>query len=369
MRLQIIAVAAAVIAYSGDAAPAGRAAGWVSFYSSDDGLTIVSPQAALRVPALDRVDIEASYDADVITAASADVVSAASPRGYSEVRHGFSVGVVTRPAEATTLAAHYIPSFEPDYSSQGFSASVEREWIDRRLTTQLGYRLSLDSVGRSGSDRSTFQALSTHNLSAGLAWVFSPKMVGDVAYELTVNDGAQSSPYRFVFVSFPGASLPVGLPESTPETRSRHALAAGLRRALDGGFFGSVRLRLYADSWGVLSYTDEIEVQRAFFDSRLILGLSGRIYGQTGASFHKYRYDATALSAPRYRDADKMLSSSFSILGGARAEGSLGPIGPLADARGTLKIELYEQRFFEYAPLPERRAAIVSIGVAGELPP
>ena len=61
-----------------------------------------------------------------------------------------SFGITWEPRIETTLSARYIPSFEPDYESHGFAVGVANEWIDRRLTTSLDYRLTLDSIGRVG---------------------------------------------------------------------------------------------------------------------------------------------------------------------------------------------------------------------------
>ncbi|MBK9265254.1 MAG: DUF3570 domain-containing protein [Polyangiaceae bacterium] len=370
MRLQVIGAFAAMMLWTAPAVAEGRGATWVSFFSSSDHLTVISPQASARVPLRDWLTMDASYEADVITAASVDLVTAASPRGYQEERHGFSAGATFRPAAATVVAAQYTPSFEPDYVSHGVALSAEREWWDRRLTTQVGYRFSADRIGRRGDAQDTWQKLNSHSLTVGLGWVFSRRMVGDVVYELQFHDGFQSSPYRYVPIYHPGSNYAIGgVPESVPTERTRHAIAAGLRRAFGSHWFGSARLRLYADTWGIASFTNEFEVQRSLFGSRILLGLRGRIYGQSSATFHAYRYELRDDALPKFRDADKMLSSGFSFLGGPRIDASFGRIGPISDLRATCMFEFYAQRFFNFAPLSERYATIVSFGVAAEFDP
>ena len=369
MRLQVTSVVAAIGLWTGQASAEGRGATWLSIFSSSDQLTVISPQASARVPLRDWLTADMSYEADIITSASVDLVTAASPRGYQEERHGFSVGTTLRPADATVIAAHYTPSFEPDYVSHAVAFSAEREWWDRRLTTQIGYRVSADRIGRRGDAESTWRSLGTHSFTLGLGWVFSRRMVGDVVYEIQFHDGFQSSPYRYVPMVREGSSQPIGVPESVPNERTRHAIAAGIRRAFGSQWFGSTRFRFYADTWGIKSFSNEFEVQRSLLGSRLLLGLHGRIYEQTSAAFHSYRYELRGDGIPKLRDADKMLSSSFSFLGGPRADLSFGQFGPISDLHASCMFEFYVQRFFNFAPLSERYATIVSFGLAAEFDP
>lgn len=369
MRLQVMAAFAAVLLWSGAAEPQGRAGSWVSVYTSSDHLTVVSPQLSVRAPVRDFMEIDAAVDADIITSASVDVMTAASPRGYEEVRHGYSLGTTLRGASGATAGFHYIPSFEPDYESQGIAVNASREWLDRRLTTEIGARLSFDSVGRRDAGHSVWRPLLSGGVMVGVALAVSPKMVAQVAYEIEINDGFMASPYRYVPIYVEGQKSPIRAPEQVPDNRIRHALAGGLRRAFGGGWFGAGTLRLYVDSWGIASHTEELEVQRSLFRDRVIVGFAARAYGQSSATFHRYRYEAEAFSIPKLRSADKMLSSSWSLLFGPRVEVAVGPFGPIEELRATAKVELYDQHFFEFAPLRERQAAIVSFGIAGELSP
>jgi hypothetical protein len=364
----VATVALAVLAASArrvGAEPA-RVGTWLSVYTSSDRLTVISPQATLRAPLRRDLDAHLGYEADVISAASVDVMTSASPRGYTEVRQAVTLGSTYRPRDGTTLNAQWMPSWEPDYASQTFTASALREWLDRRLTTQLGLRLGLDAVGRSGSARDTWRALDTYGVDVGVGYVFSPRTVGQLAYEGRLLDGYQASPYRFARVAFPGVDGRVGVPEAVPDRRARHALAIGLRHALTRRWFVATSARLYADSWGVASHTEELEVQRAFDGETLILGLSARVYGQSAASFYEPTYASNDGALPRWRTADKMLTRSWSALFGARASIGLVDLGSLSKLRLTGKLELYDQRFFDFAPLAWRRGLIASFGATGE---
>lgn len=365
MRLQVGPLAALLL-WPSIAASEGRAASLVSFYAASDRLTVLSPQVSLRVPVKGNVDVEAGYEADIITSASVDVMTSASPRGYSEERHGMTAGVSYRPAAGAAVGLRYMPSFEPDYRSHTASGGLQLEWIDRRLLTELGYRLGLDLVGRHGEPIERWRDLRTHSLTAGVGWVFSPTLVGDISYELSFMAGFMASPYRYVRMN---ASAPpdAGVSEQTPDERKRHAVAARLKKALPGGYFVTVSYRIYTDSWGLLSHTESASLERAFGGDRLIVGLSARVYGQSAASFYERRYQVVGGELPRYRTADKMLSPQWSLLAGPRADMSLGRAGPVDDLRLSGRAELYEQRFTDFAPLSARHSVVLSIGLGGDL--
>ncbi len=368
MRLQVVIALAGVSALATSAAADRRAASWVSVYADDDGLTVVSPQLAVRADVGDEVEVDVGYDVDVISAASVDVVSAASPRGYEEERHGLAVGALWRPRPGEVLQLRYMPSWEPDYRSHGVAVGASREWIDRRLTTSLDATVAFDRVGRSGDDPERWRDLRTVAGRASAGWVFDRRTVGQVAYELQWLDGFQASPYRFVSIAWPDAGDVVSVPEAVPDVRARHAVAVGVRRALTRQWFASGTYRAYADSWSVASHTGDVEVQRAFRGDWLVVGASARAYWQSAADFHRDAYTAATGIVPAYRVVDKMLAPSRSVLVGARVDGRLGHVARLGSVRLTGKLELYDQRFDEFSRLAGRRAIIGSVGLAAEYP-
>lgn len=367
MRLQVIVVLLVVLSIVTLAHADGRVGAWISHHASSDGLTVVSPRATLTVPVHHGWDVLGGVEADVITGASIDVLTSASPRGYTEVRRGGHVGVAWKPRADTTISARAIGSTENDYLGRAFVLGGEREWLERRLLTSLGVRGSFDAVGRAGEPREQWRALDTLAVDAGVAWVFSRRTVGQLTIEGQRSSGFLSSPYRFVRIAWPGVPLESGVPEQTPDDRVRFAVGVGARHAVFEGWFVSTTLRLYRDSWAITSHTEEVELQRALFDDRLILGVAGRLYGQTAASFYRARYTATDAELPRLRTADKMLAPMSTVLGAVRASLGLGSLGPLRALRLTAKLEWYEQRFFEFLPLTSRSAVVTSLGLTTEL--
>lgn len=365
MRLPLTAVA--LLLASAPALAETHAGSWLSVYSSNDGLSVVSPQVSVRSTVPGNLELQGGYEADIITAASVDVLTAASPRGYHEVRQGVTLGTTWRPAVGTSVAARYLPSWEPDYESHTLVAAASREWLDHRLTTELGLRFEVDSVGRRGAARETWRPLDSGGVDLGVGWVFGPRTLGQVVYEVQLLDGFQSSPYRFARLYWPGLSLPIGVPEEVPDFRVRHAVGASLRHAVTRRWYANVSYRLYRDTWGIWSHTEEAELQYATVGDRFIVGLSGRLYGQSAADFYQHRYVAPEGELPRYRTADKLLVRSWTALAGLRASYAFKALGPLAELRFTSKVELYEQRFFDFAPLASRTSFIVSFGITGEL--
>jgi len=368
MRLQVtLASLAATLAVFALAHADGRVGAWVSHHASSDGLTVVSPRATLIAPVRRGIDVLAGVDADVISGASIDVLTSASPRGYEEVRKGGYAGLSWRPRVDTTLAARAIGSTENDYLGRAFVLSGEREWLDRRLTTSLGLRASFDEVGRAGDPRDSFRPLDVVAVDLGAAWVFSRRTVGQLIVEGQRATGFLASPYRFVRVAWPGVGLESGVPENTPDERLRFALGVGARHAVADGWFVATSVRVYRDSWAVTSHTEDVEVQRALFGDRLLVGVAGRLYGQSAASFYRARYVATDAELPRLRTADKMLAPMSTVLGALRASVGLGSLGPLRAIRVTVRLEWFEQRFFQFLPLESRSAVVTSLGLSAEL--
>ncbi len=343
----------------------GRAATWLEIYDDDDNLRVLSSQLAVRAEALPDVELSASYEVDVISAATTDVVSAASPRGYEENRHGLSFGASWELEAGTSVLFRYLPSWEVDYRSQGFIAGISREWIDRRLTTSIQARLSLDEVGRSGSGESSFHDVNTVALNLGLGWILTRHTILQATYEPQRSKGAMESPYRFVDILWSDGTI-ISAPEALPETRIRHAMSLGARHALDETWFLSGTYRLYLDSWGIVSHTAETELQHALDWDKLIIGVGMRGYRQGDADFHKTSYSSMTGVLPGLRSSDKMLTQSWSLLGGARAELAIGKLGFLESLRLALKFEVYDQHFQNFPNLKRRLAKIAAFGASSE---
>lgn len=365
LRLQALAALLGMTLLPAHAVADGRAAAWLEVYDDDDNLNVISSQLSARGDAIKDVEVSASYEVDVISAATADVVTAASPRGYEENRHGLSFAATWELEAGTTLQARYLPSWEIDYRSQGFVIGFSREWLDRRLTTALTTRLTLDQVGRSGSGDTAFKDVRTIAAGLKVGWIASAHTLIHATYEPQQHKGFQASPYRFVDIEWQDGTT-ASVPEAVPDRRFRHAFAMGARHALSDEWFLSGSYRLYLDSWGIVSHTGEAELQRAIDWDEIVIGLGLRGYQQGAADFQQNDYTTMTGFIPAHRSADKMLARSWSVLGGIRAELALGDLLFLESLRLTLKFELYNQRFQDFAPLKNRLAQTAALGASSE---
>lgn len=366
MRLQLALCAFLLLLIPSLAYADGRAASWLEVYDDDDNLNVISSQFSAQGEATEGVELSASYEVDIISAATADVVTAASPRGYTENRHGLSFAAQWEIEPGTIVGARYLPSWEIDYRSQGMLAEFSREWIDRRLTTSITGRYSLDEVGRSGSGEQAFKDVNTMAIGLGLGWVASRSTLLQASYEPQRHKGYLANPYRFVNVQWDD-NTSVSVSEAVPDTRIRHAMAVGIKHAITEEWFLSGNYRFYLDDWGIQSHTGETELQHALEWKEMIVGFTMRGYQQSAADFYSNAYEAMVGTLPQLRTTDKMLTSSWSVLAGTRLELSLGSLSFLKNLRCTLKFEVYDQHFDKFAPLTRRFAKTAAFGASSEL--
>jgi hypothetical protein len=277
-----------------------------------------------------------------------------------------TAGVAWRPEPEVQFSLLYQPSWEQDYESHGIGAGTGFEWLDRRLEERLDVRVNFDQVGRAGEPQDTWRDLTTVTFAPSLGWVVDKWTVSSLRYELQAVAGFQASPYRFVRIEWNGLDSGVSVPERDPELRVRHALAARLRRALSTAWFASFGYRFYTDSWGMQSHTGQGGLERSLLRDRLLLGIDVRGYWQSSASFYAERYTGPTGFIPEFRSSDKQLAESWSVLGGLRAELGFDSVGFAEILRMVVRGDIHNQHFVDFAPLDERTALIVSLGVSAE---
>lgn len=346
-------------AHAQEDAPA-RASVSLHGYVDDDGLTVWHPSASASAGG--RWRARATYDADVITAATVDVRTSASVRPFHETRHGLALGLAGTLARGRVLDVRASTSQSPDYRSVTVGSAFTFEDETRRDTVRLSIDGSLASVGRAG-DPDPVGALGS--VGASLAWsrVLSPRWIADLALAGELLRGVQESPYRFVRVGEGLQRLAVA--EAVPNARHRVALGVGVRAALASYAFARARLRMHADDWGVRGYVLEPELVFALGPS-LELSLAGALGAQHGARFRRGSY-ASGTEVPRWRTHDRELASGFH----GRAQLGLrwrfleGEHATLAvSARGGFD----RHRFLDTPLLPRRTAALFGLSLVGEWP-
>jgi hypothetical protein len=337
-------------------------------YADDDETTIVSPRARAEVDLGERASVTASYDADVITAASVDVRTSATPRAFTDLRHGGTLASSVLLDRLTKVGASARGSIENDFDLIGGTLTASRELPARTVTLEASWGLERAWVGRTG-DPTFDESLTAHRASGGVTVVLDPRTVLSASYALGISTGFQASPYRFVPIwgAHEGAQgRPSGfVPERLPAVRDRHAVAVELRRVLVQDLFLGVRATGYADGWGIEAATLLLESERTFARDALALRVRARGYAQTAARFHEERYD-TWPRVPDVVSADRELGAMTSLLGGLGVrlrliEGSAGTLSARVSA------DAMWFHYLDFAALHDRSALLLSAGLEGSL--
>jgi len=354
-RRWLLPVLCALWAAAAQAEDRGTAAVFV--YHSSDQLTVVHPTASMRVQAREKTAVRASYDADVISAATIDVRTAASPRGFEEARHGMALGLEQSLSRLTQADTGIRYSHSPDYVSGSLGLGVTTEDEGRNRSLGLAVNVALDAVGRAGDSERVGHVRSL-GTTLSLATILSEWALVDLASSLEYRHGYLQSPYRFIEVQQPGSGEPwTVVPESHPDEHLRAATRARYRVAFTDDFFGRATAGLHIDDWGVIGGTAELEATVELGDAQLSLG--GRAGMHDRASFYRGSYQ-TAPEVPRHRTHDRKLARSLRTAGAARLQYSLGSWGGLLWGTN-LNGELLWQRYYDTPRLPRVTALLVGL--------
>jgi len=350
----------ALLALATGAGPGGGVGGDGHYYPASDGLEVWHPQARATVDANEELAGSATYDADVISAATVDVRTAASPRGFRETRHGVGADLAFAPTPTLRFGVDASGSFAPDFASGTVSARLALEDEARIHALSLSAAGSYAGVGRVG-DQSLTGESGTLGLSVAWTTIVSEALVLDVAAAGELAWGYLESPYRFVTLYEPGlATSTVALPEAMPDQRLRASLRARVRVAPTDEIFLRGSYRLHADDWGVLGHTAELGASVAPIPE-LLVSVDGRYVGQRAASFYRGRYETLPL-VPVNRTRDRELAGATTLALAARIDLRL-PI--VLEGQPTLFVrgELSHTRLYDTWLLPERVAGVLGLGL------
>jgi hypothetical protein len=380
MRLQLTAVALApvllLVPRPAAADPDVTVAGDTLFYSDDDRVIVLTPQASARMTLdTEGTEVGAHVIIDVVSAASVDVVSQATDR-FEETRvelgvHGaYALGRRWLPS----LALRY--STEEDYRSFGGRiGSSLRAGGD--TTVEATYDLSLDTVGRAETSfRDWSEELAVHTLQAGVTQNLGPRTVVRVVGTVAVQEGYLAKPYRYVPLfdmagleraaddgvtlglhTFDDYRLAIRPPENVPDRRVRVALFGRALRWLGRAGAGRADYRLYGDGWGMTAHTVELGWQLPIAGG-VTAELRERFHVQSSVNFWRKLYvvdDPDSL--PRYRTLDRELSAYLASTTSAGATWRHDAF----TAYGELGVMV--TRFNDFLLLDRRLALIAQLGV------
>jgi hypothetical protein len=277
--------------------------------NDNDQTTVVSPYARAAKKLGESTGVSATYSADIWTSASIDIRSSASlgqVHPVTEQRDELHLAL-TQEITDLTLTGAYRFSSEHDYTSHGALLDGAYAFADKAATLSLGLRALFDTVGRAG-DPNFSEDVSTLDATLSFTQVLDRMMFVQATYELAHSAGYQASPYRWVGVGGTGygcLDASSCLHELVPDARTRHALAAMLRRALSDSVSLGASYRYYFDDWGLGSHTVLAELGWNL-SAAALLSLRYRFYTQGQADFYQARY--AQLAPGEYRTRDRELS-------------------------------------------------------------
>ena len=298
--LIVVAISGPLAAHADDAFTAKT-----QVYADSDHTTVVSPLVAISRDAWKGGTISGSYVADVVSSASIDVVSNATKR-MNDFRSEVTAGIVQKHG-ASTFDAGYIYSVENDYSSHNVYLGFAQDLFQRNSTLAIGWSFSENAVGRTG-DQAFHRSLLVTGGAVTWTQTLTKKLIGQLSYTFTYNDGYQASPYRFVPVSMTDASSTLyKVPETMPNERFRHAFVLGLNQHLfhDSAIQGDYRL--YLDNWGLQAHTVQLRYLVAWKD--VTLRIRERVYYQRGVDFYKPHYTEVESFMTTDREASTLVSN------------------------------------------------------------
>jgi hypothetical protein len=199
-------------------------------------------------------------------------------------------------------------SDEPDYRSVSVTLLGTIELAERNFTLSSHLGFAGDEVDPLEPPREQLSSWpASHRRAYGglsASQILSTRLVGSAGFELALQSGTLSNPYRRVAVKSPRASddsMPTYFPERMPDTRVRYAGYVGLAYFMGWGSALHLRANGYVDSWGVASLIPQLSLVTEL--GRVWLAtLTYRYLGQSAASFHEAVFPDSDLAAARTSD-------------------------------------------------------------------
>ncbi len=331
-----------------------------SVYQDTDHTFISTTAVGASLTPLERFTFRGRYIADVVTSASVDVVSAATG-AFDELRHE-GLGSVAYHDGTRNAGLTYVYSTEHDWSSHSISGSFSNDFRAHTITLGIGGSFTANDVGRS-ADVNFHRSLLQGSGSLTLGVVATKRDLLNFDYAFIYLSGYQASPYRFVRISDMNINVPgiyVTAPETPPETRSRHALAARWNHAVGKDSAIKSHVRGYLDDWGIKSITAGTEFVLGLGD--FDLGFFVRGYAQSKVEFYQPVYDRPR----RYMTSDRELATFVDGFGGLRV-GFGKSVGPFEELRAEAKATGFAFHFFDFPRLTNRFGVIAELAIGATL--
>jgi hypothetical protein len=316
---------ATLVALASAAAPA-HADGELTatgMYYKEKATRVVQPMLDARFEVGERASADAHFLVDAITSASlsAGPTSATFTENRLEAAGGYR-----RQLGDLRLGASARYSTEPDYKARYGALTGDLELFDKNVTLSATLGAGYDSIVPAGAQER--HSLTIVNGSLAASQIVGVHGVVGLSYDVIRLDGYQANPYRRVQIAGT-ANL---RPESHPDLRTRHAIAATVKwflPSIEATVIG--QYRFYADDWDLHAHTPELRLTKDLGEW-MVVGARYRYHRQDAADFYQ---DSYTMDQP-YLSDDPKLSAFDSHLFGARFEltaGALGLTGRLEQAR------------------------------------
>lgn len=282
----------------------------------DESLTVVEPAVVLDYDVNDRLSTRGKLTYDYVSSASIARLSRYPEQSGASGDYyvGLDLGLDYELSGRTRAGGFVNGSVEYDYTSFGLGGSISRDSEDhaRTLTVSTNGYFDLVKVIRfdGSEDEGTDQRISW---SGSVAWyqVIDRSTHGELGGNLTVQSGFLETAFNSVVIE--DASLDPNpdlenrargyeVTEELPGTRVRGAVYGQLRRSLHPRWAVGMLGRVYADSWGIDSYSVEPQLHHWLVPDLLNVRLRYRYYSQNGAD--AYAESFTAVLAERTQDSD-----------------------------------------------------------------
>ncbi len=338
-QLKALVVLSFAISAHAEGGVVARVSTEAAAYTDTDHVTVFTPSIAGHVASPTAGwSVDASYLADVISAASVDIVSTASSQ-WSEVRQAGTLDATYKPGRFGVSVDSSISS-EPDYLAYALGGTLKADFDERNVSVVLGYGYGHDTIGRTGTPFSVYSHTLDHDaMKAGFTRLLDRATVFGLSADVILENGDPSKPYRYIPLFSPqvAPSVPVGASlqlvtalrtsgrplEQLPLERDRFALTAKLARRYKRST-ARVEARAYADTWSLFAVMTDV---RYLWDlgRRWEVGPHVRYYVQSAVSFWKLAYVSAGNEVPALRTGDRELGPLMNLTGGGSARFAMGP--------------------------------------------
>jgi hypothetical protein len=237
---------------------------------------------------------------DVVTAASPDALDVMSSASRTNEAGTFDLSTTYHRDRDTDIGIRAAFHVEEPFRSWSFGIGGARRFADGNTTIAASLNQTVDWLDRFNifGTRLGRDYRSSTNANLGLTQLLSPTTVAHLDYGVTLQLGQLSNTWNAVPLA---TRILDG--EVLPYFRHRHAFVARLAQALPWRGILKGSYRLYADNWGVVAHSIEVQLYQRF-GPYFYLRANYRFHHQSSPFFWSSRADP---SQP-YRTADSDLA-------------------------------------------------------------